>query len=57
MTAREHWHCPKCLSSSGDSWGHCEGKCPIAQSPHYDERVAAIWDFPVPYATPGAVVE
>lgn len=32
--------CPNCLAQSGDDWTQCRGKCPMPQSPHYDELTA-----------------
>ena len=31
--------CIKCGAQSGDDWSQCGGKCPIEQSPHFDQGV------------------
>jgi hypothetical protein len=35
--------CPKCGSISGDDWRQCEGRCPVAVSPHFDVGLARIY--------------
>ena len=33
------YSCIKCGAQSGDDWSQCGGKCPIEQSPHFDQGV------------------
>ena len=35
MTAIQEVRCPKCRYASGDSWGQCDGECPVPMSPHF----------------------
>ncbi len=37
-------YCPKCKSTSGNSWGECGGHCPMKGSPDYDEETAKYYD-------------
>ena len=49
ITQENLWRCPRCKMTSGNDWSQCEKRCPIPVSPHYDERLAAAMDFPVPH--------
>ena len=45
----DDWRCPRCHMTNGNDWSQCGMRCPLPVSPHYDERLAAAMDYPIPH--------